>query len=108
MLCHNFLIVKGYVSWFHGTRVRIALLMRLCHNCTYRYRVRTYGTRVPHQKIVTKHYQYQVRTYVQYGTRTVTYRRRAQGGDVVRIQAYMLADFVVAIPAVDLAIEAVV
>ncbi len=35
---------------------------------------------------------------------TVTPRRRAQGGD----QAYMLADIVVAIPAVDLAVEAVV
>jgi hypothetical protein len=39
---------------------------------------------------------------------TGTPRRRAQGvmQALVRIQAYMLADFVVAIPAVDLAVEA--
>jgi hypothetical protein len=41
---------------------------------------------------------------------TVTPRRRAQGvmQALVRIQAYMLEDIVVAIPAVDLTVEAVV
>ncbi len=39
--------------------------------------------------------------------RTVTRRHRAMQA-LVRIQAYMLADIVVAIPAVDLALEAVV
>jgi hypothetical protein len=65
-------------------------------------------TRTTTETVLREAMQALVRVQAHMLARIVAPRRRAQGGvqALVRIQASMLADIVVAIPAVDLAVEA--
>ncbi len=121
MLCHNFLIGKG-----HTCALRTTCVLGT-YTSTYRYGIpiRPVRTRVPSRRrstpapfiVVTGGYMDHLFLATEVPPRrrladpgalqeTVTPRRRVQGE--CALQAYTFADIVVAIPAVDLAVEAVV
>ncbi len=95
------------VPWYHGTNgTRIHYLKNdyCVHVYVHVYHGTCTSTRVYHGTNLVRTYV-RTRVYIP-SPQDVALRGVMQA--LVRIQAYMLADIVVAIPAVDLAIEAVV